>query len=107
MTWFKILKIGKRGLHFAQFRESVLEVFEEASVITDMKQHVPIIIDTYESKLRETVQPQLIPGHINRMRRNPMAIITSAARVLNHNGWLSTRKGQWHTWVREDKEEPE
>ena len=103
MTWFKILKGGKRGLHFAQLKEAVLEVFEEESMITDMKQHVPEIIDVYESKLRETIKSQLIPGHINRMRRNPMAIITSAARILNHNGWTSTRKGQVHTWVR-DKE---
>ncbi len=105
MNWIEVLKMPSRGkarkLFFAEFKQAVLDVFEDKDKISNIKDYIQEICDRYLELLMQTQYSPLgrhsqdgklpknsITEHVNRRRRESSRVITPTAKILLHNGWV-------------------
>ena len=103
MNWIEVLKRSSRGrarkLFFAEFKQAVLDVFEDKDNILSIKEYIDEICDRYLELLMQNHYSPLnnevgklpkhsITEHVNRRRREINRVITPTAKILHHNGWV-------------------
>ncbi len=119
MNWIEVLKMPSRGRHrklfFAEFKQAVLDVFEDKDNIFGIKEHIDEICDRYLELLMQNHYSPLsnevgklpkhsITEHVNRRRRENHRVITPTAKILLHNGWVkdpeNSVKGKFTAYMR-------